>query len=35
MGVPGYNTKVSNNPIDSPVTRANARVNANPNQKKR
>jgi hypothetical protein len=34
MGVPGYNTKVSNNPIDSPVTRANARVNA-VDQKKR
>ena len=31
MGVPGYNTKVSNNPIDSPVTRANQRAN----QKKR
>ena len=27
MGVPGYNTKVSKNPIDSPVTRANQRVN--------
>lgn len=27
MGVPGYNTKVSNNPIDSPVTRANQRAN--------
>jgi len=29
------NTKVSNNPINSTVTRANARVNADPNQKKR
>ena len=29
------NTKVSANPIDSPITRANARVNADPSQKKR
>ena len=32
---PPMNTKVSNNPINSPITRANARVNADPDQKKR
>ena len=32
---PPMNTKVSNNPINSPITRANARANADPDQKKR